>query len=195
MTMMMVHRIKSLLPPPPHPPKEATSLTVQITWHLVTWISFSFHFPVTAGVWLQPNPCPSSHPLSRGYDGKVGGGGTLPASPFVLLAEFYICSARKITARDLEFHFLMEIFFFFWILSLRNRINGALLGNKAFLVYLTHSIMPTLCLLPDTLWRDQFRRVVGHLEAKRNTFSVWYCQHMCSSLKYWVTLEKRETAS
>lgn len=151
----------------------------------MTQISFSFHFLVTVGVWLKPNSCPSSHPLSRGYDGKVSGGGNCPDSPFVLLAEFYIYSVKEITARD----FLMEIFFFL-ILSWRNRINVALLGNKAFLVYLSHSIMPALCLLPDTLWRDQFRRLVGHLKAKRNTFSVWYCQHMCSSLKYWVALEK-----
>jgi hypothetical protein len=39
--------------------------------------------------------------------------------------------------------------------------------------YLTHSKEhAALCLLPDTLYQDQFKRVVGYLKSKRNIFEV-----------------------
>lgn len=69
---------------------------------------------------------------------------------------------------------------------------GVLFGNKAFLVYLTHSTMPALCLLPDVLWRDQFLELLDIL-ANRKTLSFGIV-NMCSSLKCWVTLQKQKTA-
>lgn len=48
----------------------------------------------------------------------MSGGRGLPDSlTFVLLAEFYIFFCQKTTGRDLESHFLMEISFFFFLLS------------------------------------------------------------------------------